>query len=168
MGVAEVTLSFTGASESLPVEYDEISITRRVTRAGGSEYFLNRQPYRLHEIRDLLAGTGLGNHVYSIIELGMVKDILAETGDKRRLLFEEASGVMRYKLRRKESLAKLTATEGYLTRLADILDELSTASFFPEHRRVVVVRDLQELTCKPTKEAEPLIGIRIIASLFSL
>ncbi len=124
MGFAEVTLSFTGASESLPVEYDEISITRRVTRAGGSEYFLNRQPYRLHEIRDLLAGTGLGNHVYSIIELGMVKDILAESGDKRRLLFEEASGVMRYKLRRKESLAKLAATEGDLTRLADILDEL--------------------------------------------
>lgn len=124
MGLAEVTLTFTGANETLPVEWDEISITRRVTRAGGSEYFLNRQPYRLHEIRDLLAGTGLGNHVYSIIELGMVKDILAETGDKRRLLFEEASGIMRYKLRRKESLAKLTATEGDLTRLTDILDEL--------------------------------------------
>lgn len=124
MGFAEVTLTFTGANESLPVEWDEISITRRVTRAGGSEYFLNRQPYRLHEIRDLLAGTGLGNHVYSIIELGMVKDILAETGDKRRLLFEEASGIMRYKLRRKESLAKLAATEGDLTRLTDILDEL--------------------------------------------
>ena len=124
MGFAEVTLTFTGASERLPVEWDEISIKRRVTRAGGSEYFLNNQPYRLHEIKDLLAGTGLGNHVYSIIELGMVKDILSEAGDKRRLLFEEASGIMRYKLRRKESLAKLGATEGDLTRLDDILDEL--------------------------------------------
>ena len=124
MGFAEVTLTFTGASERLPVEWDEISIKRRVTRAGGSEYFLNNQPYRLHEIRDLLSGTGLGNHVYSIIELGMVKDMLSESGEKRRILFEEASGISRYKNRRKESLSKLAATEGDLTRLDDILDEL--------------------------------------------
>jgi chromosome segregation protein len=124
MGFAEVTLTFTGASERLPVEWDEISIKRRVTRAGGSEYFLNNQPYRLHEIRDLLSGTGLGNHVYSIIELGMVKDILSEAGEKRRLMFEEASGIIRYKTRRKESLSKLASTDADLTRLDDILDEL--------------------------------------------
>ena len=124
MGFAEVTLTFTGASDRLPVEWDEIAIKRRVTRAGGSEYFLNNQPYRLHEIRDLLAGTGLGNHAYSIIELGMVKDILAENGEKRRLMFEEASGISRYKSRRKESLSKLSSTEADLTRLEDILDEL--------------------------------------------
>ncbi len=124
MGFAEVTLTFTGASERLPVEWDEISIKRRVTRAGGSEYFLNNQPYRLHEIRDLLSGTGLGNHVYSIIELGMVKDILSESGEKRRLIFDEASGIVRYKTRRKESLSKLASTDSDLTRLDDILDEL--------------------------------------------
>ena len=124
MGFAEVTLTFTGASDRLPVEWDEIAIKRRVTRAGGSEYFLNNQPYRLHEIRDLLSGTGLGNHAYSIIELGMVKDILAENGEKRRLMFEEASGISRYKTRRKESLSKLSSTEADLTRLEDILDEL--------------------------------------------
>jgi chromosome segregation protein len=124
MGFAEVSLTFTGASERLPVDWDEISIKRRVNRGGGSEYFLNNQPYRLHEIRDLLAGTGLGNHAYSIIEQDMVKDVISTTGDKRRLLFEEASGIMKYKLRRKESLSKLKSTEGDLTRLNDIIEEL--------------------------------------------
>ena len=124
MGVAEVAVTFTGASERLPVEWDEITIKRRTTRAGGSEYFLNNQPYRLHEIRDLLSGTGLGNHVYAIIERDVVEEVLAEGGDKRRLLFEEASGITKYKLRRKESLSKLSSTEADLTRLEDILSEL--------------------------------------------
>ncbi|MCP4548874.1 MAG: chromosome segregation protein SMC [bacterium] len=124
MGFAEVAMTFSGASDRLSVDWEEITLKRRVTRGGGSEYYLNNQPYRLHEIRDMLAGTGLGNHVYSIIEQDMIKDVLAEAGDKRRLLFEEASGVLRYKLRRKDSLAKLKNTEGDLTRLDDILEEL--------------------------------------------
>ncbi|MBN2171164.1 MAG: chromosome segregation protein SMC [Candidatus Krumholzibacteriota bacterium] len=124
MGFAEVAVTFSGASETLPVEWDEITIKRRVTRSGGSDYFLNGQPYRLHEIRDLLAGTGLGNHAYAVIERDMVEEVLSDAGEKRRLLFEEASGVMKYKLRRKESLSKLAATEADLTRLSDILEEL--------------------------------------------
>ncbi len=124
MGVAEVALTFTGASETLAVDWDELTLKRRVTRAGGSEYFLNNQPYRLHEIRDLLAGTGLGNHAYAIIERNIVEEVVSESGDKRRILFEEASGIMRYKMRRKESLSKLKSTEGDLTRLDDILEEL--------------------------------------------
>ena len=124
MGIAEVTLTFTGASETLAVDYDEISIKRRVSRGGGSEYFLNGQPQRLRDINDLLAGSGIGNHVYAIIEQDMVKSILADNGEKRRVLFEEASGILRYKLRRKESLSKLASVEGDLTRLDDILDEL--------------------------------------------
>jgi len=124
MGIAEVTLTFTGASETLPVDYDEISIKRKVSRGGGSEYTLNGQPWRLRDINDLLAGSGMGNHVYAIIEQDMVKSILADNGEKRRILFEEASGILRYKLRRKESLSKLASVEGDLTRLDDILDEL--------------------------------------------
>jgi len=124
MGLAEVTLTFTGAGETLAVDYDEISIKRRVSRGGGSEYFLNGQPQRLRDINDLLAGSGIGNHVYAIIEQDMVKSILADHGEKRRILFEEASGILRYKLRRKESLSKLASVEGDLTRLEDILDEL--------------------------------------------
>lgn len=127
MGFAEVAVTFSGASETLPVEWDEITIKRRVTRSGGSEYFLNGQPHRLHEIRDLLAGSGLGNHAYAVIERDMVEEVLGDSGDKRRLLFEEASGVMRYKLRRKESLSKLAATEADLTRLNDILEELGSS-----------------------------------------
>lgn len=124
MGIAEVTLTFTGASETLPVDWDEISIKRRVSRGGGSEYFLNGQPHRLRDINDLLAGSGIGNHVYAIIEQDMVKSLLADNGEKRRILFEEASGILRYKMRRKESLSKLASVEGDLTRLDDILDEL--------------------------------------------
>ena len=124
MGLAEVTLTFTGASETLAVDYDEISIRRRVSRGGGSEYFLNGQPHRLRDIHDLLAGSGIGNHVYAIIEQDMVKSILADNGEKRRILFEEASGILRYKMRRKESLSKLASVEGDLTRLEDILEEL--------------------------------------------
>ncbi len=124
MGIAEVTLTFTGASETLPVDWDEISIKRRVSRGGGSEYFLNGQPHRLRDIHDLLAGSGIGNHIYAIIEQDMVKSLLADNGEKRRILFEEASGILRYKMRRKESLSKLASVEGDLTRLDDILDEL--------------------------------------------
>ena len=78
MGVAEVSLTFTGASESLAVDWDELTLKRRVSRAGGSEYFLNNQPYRLHEIRDLLAGTGLGITVGTFIFtffIGTLKDV---------------------------------------------------------------------------------------------
>ncbi|MDP6797624.1 MAG: chromosome segregation protein SMC [Candidatus Krumholzibacteria bacterium] len=124
MGFAEVTLTFSGASETLPVDWDEFSIKRRVNRGGGSEYFLNGKPHRLRDIHDLLSGSGLGNHAYAIIEQDMVKSILSDNGEKRRVLFEEASGILKYKLRRKESLSRMKSVEEDLLRIDDILEEL--------------------------------------------
>src|SRR6185295_19866637 len=87
-------------------------------------YFLNKTPCRLRDIRDLFFDTGMGSHAYSVIERAMVDNILSDTTGHRRFLFEEASGITKYKQRKKEALNKLDATEGDLTRLNDIVFEI--------------------------------------------
>jgi chromosome segregation protein len=124
LGMAEVTVSFANALGLIPVEYSEVSVTRRVFRDGESEYFLNRTPCNLKDIRDLFMGTGVGSSAYSLIEQRMVDAILSDKAEERRFLFEEAAGVTRYKARRKAALHKLEATEGDLRRLNDILAEV--------------------------------------------
>ena len=89
-----------------------------------SEYFLNKTPCRLKDIKDLFFDTGMGSHAYSVIERSMVDNILSDNTNHRRFLFEEASGITKYKQRKKEALSKLDATEGDLTRLNDIVFEI--------------------------------------------
>ncbi|HEV2106185.1 MAG TPA: chromosome segregation protein SMC, partial [Candidatus Eisenbacteria bacterium] len=124
LGMAEVHLTFKNDRGLLPTEFSEVTISRRVFRSGMSEYFLNRTPCRLRDIRDLFYDTGMGSHAYSVIERQMVDNILSDTTGHRRFLFEEASGITKYKQRKKEALAKLDATEGDLTRLNDIVFEI--------------------------------------------
>src|SRR5205814_10070661 len=108
----------------LPTEFSEVTISRRVFRSGVSEYYLNQTPVRLRDIRDLFFDTGMGSHAYSVIERQMVDNILSDTTGHRRFLFEEASGITKYKQRKKEALNKLDATDGDLTRLNDIVFEI--------------------------------------------
>jgi chromosome segregation protein len=124
LGMAEVTLSFSNSRSLVPVDYDEIAVTRRVFRDGVSEYSLNKTPCRLKDIKDMFLDTGIGSHAYSLIEQEMVDHVLSDNSGHRRFLLEEAAGIMKYKTRKKEALLKLDATESDLLRVNDILVEI--------------------------------------------
>ena len=124
LGLAEVNLTIKNNRGILPVEYDEIVITRRLFRSGESEYLLNKSQCRLKDIMELFYDTGMGPHAYSVIQQGMIDAILSDKAEDRRGLFEEAAGVTKYKHRKKEAIAKLEATRADLLRLGDIIVEI--------------------------------------------
>jgi chromosome segregation protein len=126
IGMAEVSLHIVNDNRALAVEYRNVTVTRRLHRSGESEYLLNRVQCRLKDITDMFADTGMGAHAYSAIELDMVESILSDKADQRRVLFEEAAGITRYKERKRAALRKLEATDHDLLRLSDILSEVST------------------------------------------
>jgi chromosome segregation protein len=124
MGYASVNLTINNERGQFPLDYAEITITRKVYRSGVSEYFINKAPCRLKDIRDLFADTGTGSHSYSVIEQEMIDWVLNDVHGERRLMFEEAAGIVKYRMRREEAQRKLDLTEGDLVRLEDILEEL--------------------------------------------
>jgi chromosome segregation protein len=124
MGYASVNLTINNERGQFPLDYAEIMITRKVYRSGVSEYFINKAPCRLKDIRDLFADTGTGSHSYSVIEQEMIDWVLNDVHGERRLMFEEAAGIVKYRMRREEAQRKLDLTEGDLVRLEDILEEL--------------------------------------------
>lgn len=124
LGFAEVTLVLDNSDGALPTEYSEVSITRRVFRSGESEYYINRTPCRLKDIVELFVDTGIGKEGYSIIGQGRVEEILSMQAENRRGIFEEAAGIMKYKLRKEEAQRKLEKTEENIVRIEDILAEL--------------------------------------------
>ncbi|MDH7514308.1 MAG: chromosome segregation protein SMC [Bacteroidota bacterium] len=125
VGMAEVSVTVQNNKGVLPLEYSELTITRRLYRSGESEYFLNGTQCRLKDIQSLFMDTGMGPNAYSVIELKMVESILNDKVEERRKLFEEAAGVTKYKIRRKETLKKLEDIEADLVRLDDIISEVS-------------------------------------------
>ncbi len=124
MGMAEVSMTIENTKDILKTEYRQVVITRRLYRSGESQYLINNVPVRLKDIIDIFMDTGLGSNSYSVIELKMVESILSENKAERRLLLEEAAGVVKYKIRRKSALRKLDATRTDLTRLNDIIGEV--------------------------------------------
>ena len=122
--IAQVDLTFDNTDRLLAEDRDEVTVTRRLYRSGDSEYLLNLEPVRLKDIRELFLGTGIGSHSYCVIEQGKVDSLLQANPAERRLIFEEAAGVSRYKLRRKEAQRKLERTDQNLLRVADILQEV--------------------------------------------
>ncbi len=122
--MAEVQLSFENSRNILPTEYNEVTITRRLYRTGDSEYLLNGVNCRLKDITSLFLDTGIGSDSYAIMELKMIDDILNDKDNSRRQLFEEASGVSKYKIRKKETLSKLEDTQADLERVEDLLFEI--------------------------------------------
>lgn len=123
---AEASLSFDNASGRLPVDSAEVKIGRRLYRSGDSEYLLNGNVVRLKDIRDMFMGTGAGTAAYSIIEQGRVDQILQANPATRRLVFEEAAGISKYKSRKIEAERKLERVAQNLLRLTDIVDEVET------------------------------------------
>jgi chromosome segregation protein len=124
LNYAEVTLTLDNQDEGLAIDYNEVSVTRRVTRSGDSEYLINKQPCRLKDIVDLFMDSGLGREAFSIISQGRVEEILNSKAEDRRTIFEEAAGVLKYKNRKKKAESKLIETQDNLNRVNDILHEL--------------------------------------------
>ncbi|MCU0430144.1 MAG: chromosome segregation protein SMC [Cytophagaceae bacterium] len=125
MQMAEVSLTFRNTKNLLPTEYSHVTITRRYYRSGESEYLLNGVTCRLKDITDLFLDTGIGSDSYAIIELKMVDNILNDKDNSRRELFEEAAGISKFKVRKKQSLKKLEETDKDLERVEDLLFEIN-------------------------------------------
>ncbi len=126
VGFAEVSLTIDNDDNYLPVSYSEVTITRRVYRSGESEYYINKTSCRLKDIHELFLDTGIGRDGYSIIGQGRVDEILSSKSEDRRLIFEEASGIMKYKVRKQDAERKLNLTEQNLVRINDIINELES------------------------------------------
>ncbi len=130
LGMAEVSLTIGGVDDEhltaagVQLAYNEVTVTRRVFRDGGSEYFINKTPCRLKDIQQLFMGTGVGRTSYSIMAQGNITQILSSRPEDRRLIFEEAAGITKYKSQKKESLRKLEYTEQNLVRVADLVREV--------------------------------------------
>ena len=122
--LAEVTLSFDNTKNILPTDFSQVAVTRKLYRGGESEYWMNDVQCRLKDITDLFLDTGIGADSYSIIELKMIDEIIANKEGSRRNLFEEASGISKYKLRKKQTFSKLKDTEADLERVEDLLSEI--------------------------------------------
>jgi chromosome segregation protein len=122
--MAEVSLTINNTKNILPTEYSQITITRRLYRSGESEYLLNGVICRLKDITNLFMDTGVASNSYAIIELGMVDDLLNDKDNSRRMLFEEAAGISKFKKRKKETLRKLEDTDADLERVEDLLFEI--------------------------------------------
>jgi chromosome segregation protein len=130
LGMAEVSLTIGGVDEDhllaagVEVAYNEVTITRRVFRDGGSEYFVNKTPCRLKDVQQLFMGTGVGRTSYSIMAQGNITQILSSKPEDRRMIFEEAAGITKFKAQKKESLRKLEYTDQNLLRVADLIREV--------------------------------------------
>ena len=123
-GMASATITFDNQDGWLPIDFSEVSISRRAYRDGGNEYFLNGQKVRLKDISELLAQSGLAERTYTIIGQGLVDAALSLRPDERRRFFEEAAGIGLFRSRREESLNRLESTRRNLERVEDILSEL--------------------------------------------
>ncbi len=121
---AEATLVFDNSTRKLPSDADEVQVTRRVYRSGEGEYLINGQPCRLKDIKDLFRGTGVGVDAYSLIEQGKVDRMLQASPKDRRIIFEEAAGISRFKVKKTEALRRLQRVDQNLLRLRDIVDEV--------------------------------------------
>ena len=124
LGMSEVSLTIDNSSHSLPIEFSEVRVTRRLFRSGESDYLLNKVPCRLLDIQNLLMDTGLGPGAYSVMEQGMVDEIISERTENRRRILEEAAGITKYKARRRSTWNKLESTQADLTRLDDLIGEV--------------------------------------------
>lgn len=150
---AEVSLFIDNTDNSLPVEYSEVCVVRRIHRSGESEYYINKTPCRLRDIQQLFLNTGLGRDTYSIIGQGEIETIFFTSAQERRAIFEEASGINKYKYKKREAQKRLQETSYNLQRLQDILQEISL--------RLPTLKDESEKAQEYKKLTEELKGIDI-------
>ncbi len=145
VGVAEVTLVLDNSDHMLPVDFDEVAITRRMYRSGESEYLINSSPCRLMDIQDILHDSGLGKDTHSIISQGKLDAILQSRPEERRALIEEAAGISKHKRRKERALRKIASMDEHLKRARDINREI-TRQLRPLERQVDRARKYRDLT----------------------
>ncbi|WP_082234198.1 chromosome segregation protein SMC [Halobacillus massiliensis] len=143
LNMAEVTLTLNNSNQILPLDYEEVSVTRRVFRSGESEFYINNQSCRLKDIVDLFMDSGLGREAFSIISQGKVEEILSSKAEERRSIFEEAAGVLKYKQRKKKAESKLLETQENLNRVEDIIHEIN-GQLEPLREQASVAKDYLE------------------------
>ncbi len=124
LGFAESSIVFDNTDGKLPIEYNEVTVTRKIYRTGESGYFINKTPCRLKDVQELFMDTGIGKDGYSIIGQGKIDEILSNKSEDRRHIFEEAAGIVKYRVRKLESEKKLENTKLNLLRINDILSEI--------------------------------------------
>jgi len=124
LNYAEVGLIFCNEDKYLPIDYKEVSVARRLYRSGESQYFINKNVVRLKDVQELFMGTGIGESTYSFIEQGKIEVLLSYKPEDKRLIFDEASGIIKYKERKRETLRRLDEAEENMLRLEDILFEV--------------------------------------------
>ena len=134
LGYCEVTLTFSNEDNYLPIDFKEVAVARRLYRSGESQYFLNKNQVRLKDIEDLFMGTGIGEATYSFVEQGKIEIFLSYKPEDKRLIFDEASGIVKYKDRKKETLKRLQETDDNLIRLEDILTEVTRQTRYLERQ----------------------------------
>jgi chromosome segregation protein len=144
LNVAEVELTVDNSSRILPIDFSEVTVTRRVYRSGESEFLINKVPGRLRDIHELFMDTGLGSRAYSVIERDMVEMVLADQPEKRRELIEEAAGIHKYKIRERQARRKLESTDEDLHRISDVLREVER-QVRALRRQVGAARRFQEI-----------------------
>ncbi|MDR1942957.1 MAG: chromosome segregation protein SMC [Endomicrobium sp.] len=155
-GMAEVSLTFDNSQNILPIDYSEVTVTRRLFRSGESEYFINKTQCRLKDIRDMFLDTGIGSDGYSIIEQGKVDFLTTAKPEDRRELFEEAAGVSKYKVRREETLRRLEKIDADMSRLSDAL---------AIHKQQIAALDIAAKKAKQYKKYQEELANYEVASL---
>jgi chromosome segregation protein len=155
-GMAEVSLTFDNSQNILPIDYSEVTVTRRLFRSGESEYFINKTQCRLKDIRDMFLDTGIGSDGYSIIEQGRVDFLTTAKPEDRRELFEEAAGISKYKIRREETLRRLEKIDADMSRLSDAL---------AIHKQQIIALDIAAKKAKQYKKYQEELANYEVASL---
>ncbi len=160
LNFAEVSISFAEASSFLNLDYDEITITRRLFRNGESEYYINKSPCRLKDVTELFLDTGLGKDVYSVIGQGRVDEIINNRPEERREIFEEAAGIFKYKMRKREARRRLDETRDNLVRVQDLIYELET-QVEPLQAQAEVTRQYRALKERIDEEEKKLLSYKL-------
>ena len=145
VGFAYVAITIDNSDRMLPIDYEEVTVSRRIYRSGESEYCINKTPCRLKDIQNLFMNTGVGKEGYSIIGQGRIDEILSSKSEERRQVFEEAAGITKYKVRKKEAEKKLENTKQNILRISDILAELE-AQLGPLEQQAETARKYIELS----------------------
>lgn len=157
VGVAEVDLVLDNSDGTLPLEFNEVTITRRMYRSGDSEYLINQAPARLMDVQDLLHDSGLGRDTHSIISQGRLDEVLNSRAEERRSLIEEAAGVLKHKKRKERALRKLASMETHLARARDISAEIERQ-----------LRPLERQATKAATHSELVSGLRDIEAALAV
>lgn len=143
LNYAEVTMTFENEDGYLPIDYKEVAVSRRLYRSGESEYYINKNIVRLKDINDLFMGTGIGESTYSFVEQGKIDVFINHKPEDKRLIFDEASGIVKYKERKRETMRRMEETDENLLRLEDIISEVKRQIRYLE-RQVEKTRKYKE------------------------